>query len=374
MNTDHFTTTHRFIPADSRSIAMLPDESVDLVVTSPPYPMIQMWDDIFTQLCPDVGEALRQEDTFSAFILMHEELDKVWRECYRVCRDGAFVCINIGDATRTIGGSFQLYTNHTRIIASCIETGFDALPVLLWRKQTNAPNKFMGSGMLPAGAYVTLEHEYILIFRKGGKRLFSSADEKLKRMRSAYFWEERNTWFSDVWDFKGTRQHLGGDTLRKRSGAFPLELARRLIYMYSLYGDCVLDPFVGTGTSMIAAAMCGRNSIGIDLEEEFLPGIRDQLGTVPTEAQQFQSDRLSMHLEFAAKRAKENKPCGYTNSPHGFPVITKQETELLLRTPTSVRPAGDHTFEVSYENEGTTGKKKRTSTRSSKERRTPAIP
>jgi modification methylase len=353
MQTAHYTTNHRFITADARNFGHLPEESVDLVVTSPPYPMIRMWDEVFARLSPDAGEALRQEDAFSAFILMHEELDKVWRECYRVCRDGSFVCINIGDATRSVGNNFQLFTNHSRVIASCIETGFDTLPLILWRKQTNAPNKFMGSGMLPAGAYVTLEHEYILIFRKGGKRQFATAAEKKKRMESALFWEERNTWFSDVWDFKGARQHLDSDTLRKRSAAFPLELARRLIRMYSLYGDTVLDPFAGTGTTVIASALCGRNSIGIDIDSGFGPLVEEQFDRLPTDADTLQTDRINAHLAFTKKRAAENKACSHTNIPHGFPVMTKQETELLLRNVSAVTGNDDHTFQVAYTPEGT---------------------
>ena len=103
-----------------------------------------------------------------AFELMHAELDKVWDECFRVLKSGGFLCINIGEATRTVGNEFRLYNNSSRIVSHCTGLGMVNLPNILWRKQTNAPNKFMGSGMLPCGAYVTLEHEWILIFRKGG--------------------------------------------------------------------------------------------------------------------------------------------------------------------------------------------------------------
>lgn len=156
----------------------LPAESVDLIVTSPPYPMIEMWDEIFSDLNPLISEALNKLAGMQAYALMHQELDSVWDEVYRVLKEGRFVCINIGDATRTINGDFQLYTNHSRINNYLQQLGFSSLPAILWRKQANAPNKFMGSGMLPAGAYVTLEHEYILIARKGSKREFNKADEK----------------------------------------------------------------------------------------------------------------------------------------------------------------------------------------------------
>lgn len=117
---------------------------------------------------------------------MHQELDKIWSECYRVLKEGGIACINIGDATRTINNNFCLYTNHARIINYCLKIGFTNLPNIIWRKQTNAPNKFMGSGMLPAGAYVTLEHEWILIFRKGGKRQFKTEKDKVERRSSSF--------------------------------------------------------------------------------------------------------------------------------------------------------------------------------------------
>ena len=100
---------------------------------------------------------------------------------FRVLKNGRFACINIGDATRKIRDDFCLYPNHARILNYLLDIGFSALPDILWRKQANAPNKFMGSGMLPAGAYVTLEHEYILIVRKGSKREFKTEDEKENR-------------------------------------------------------------------------------------------------------------------------------------------------------------------------------------------------
>ncbi|HKK49024.1 MAG TPA: site-specific DNA-methyltransferase, partial [Alkalispirochaeta sp.] len=251
-------TTHRVIFESATSLPDLPDHSVDLVVTSPPYPMVAMWDEIFALQEPGIQSSLEANDGVGAFSSMHAVLDEVWRESARVLRPGGFVCINIGDATRTVGGDFRLYANHARITRAMERVGMHALPAIVWRKQTNAPTKFMGSGMLPSGAYVTLEHEYILVFRNGGKRSFASG-ERDHRRRSAFFWEERNQWFSDLWDLKGVRQRLQTDASRVRSGAFPFELAFRLINMYSLHGDTVMDPFVGTGTTMVAAVSSARN-------------------------------------------------------------------------------------------------------------------
>ena len=198
-------SSHKIIIGDARQLNSISDESVDLIVTSPPYPMIEMWDNVFSKLNPSIDDALKKNDGQKAFNLMHNELDKVWKECCRLLKPGCIACINIGDAVRTINGSFKMYSNHSRIINYMCNLGFDQLPDILWRKQTNAPNKFMGSGMLPACAYVTYEHEYILIFRKGEKRVFNNNGEKENRRASAFFWEERNVWFSDVWnDLKGT--------------------------------------------------------------------------------------------------------------------------------------------------------------------------
>ncbi|TFG58527.1 MAG: site-specific DNA-methyltransferase, partial [Spirochaetales bacterium] len=261
------STIHRYAGSDARDMTSLPEESVHLILTSPPYPMIQMWDEQFAALNPRIEAVLQREEGREAFELMHQELDKAWAESHRVLVPGGFICINIGDAARSTGGNFGLFPNHARILSSAGRLGFQVLPLILWRKQTNAPNKFMGSGMLPAGAYVTLEHEYILVLRKGGKRVFASQEDRRNRQESALFWEERNRWYSDVWDFKGARQALGTAGARSRSAAFPFELAYRLTCMFSCKQDTVLDPFLGTGTTMQAAAALERNSAGFELDE-----------------------------------------------------------------------------------------------------------
>ena len=171
---------HNIYFKSSQDMSDIPSDSVDLVVTSPPYPMISMWDTLFSEQNDSIDKALSDNKGLIAFELMHEQLDLIWNETWRVLKEGGFVCINIGDATRTINGTFMLYPNHSRIISGMLEIGFNSLPEILWRKQTNAPNKFMGSGMLPAGAYITLEHEYILIFRKGKRREFKTNKEKNK--------------------------------------------------------------------------------------------------------------------------------------------------------------------------------------------------
>lgn len=165
-------TEHRIITGNSNDMTGIADKSVNLIVTSPPYPMIEMWDEMFSSQDPTIGEAIATGNGMDAFEKMHHILDGIWTECDRVLEDNCFICINIGDATRSINDEFQLYSNHTRIINFFLSKGYCVMPDIHWRKQSNAPNKFMGSGMYPAGAYVTYEHEYILVFRKGGKREF----------------------------------------------------------------------------------------------------------------------------------------------------------------------------------------------------------
>lgn len=314
----------------------LADSSVQLVVTSPPYPMIAMWDEVFAELAPASRELLEAGRGFDAFEAMHGALDAVWAECARALSPGGFLCVNIGDATRSLGGELALYPNHARVIAAMLRLGLTPLPDILWRKPTNAPNKFMGSGMLPAGAYVTYEHEYILIFRKGGKRVFGGAARE-NRARSAFFWEERNLWFSDLWtDLRGAGQRLDREGLRARSGAFPLELPARLIAMYSAYGDTVLDPFVGTGTTMMAALASGRSSVGVERVAELAPVVGQGLRAAVALGQERARARLAAHEDFVRARLAAGKTLAHRSAVYELPVMTGQERALELLQPLDV--------------------------------------
>ena len=345
-------TKHKIIFNNSKNMRVIPSNSVDLVVTSPPYPMIKMWDDMFCSQNSSIKDALNKFSGSKAFELMHQELDKVWHGVYRILKNGGFACINIGDATRTLNGDFCLYSNHTRILHYLLKIGFKALPDILWRKQTNAPNKFMGSGMLPAGAYVTLEHEYILIVRKGTKREFGKEDEKRNRRESAIFWEERNFLFSDIWmDVKGTKQKLCDSENRSRSAAYPFDIAYRLINMYSAKGDTVLDPFLGTGTTMAAAMASARNSIGYEIDQSLKDTIYGIKSSIVSFSNQYVRNRIEKHIDFVAERIQSNGSLKHTNKFYGFPVITNQEKELILNDLTEVRNLDKNTMEVSYSEE-----------------------
>ena len=342
-------TTHKIIFKNSKKMDGLTDESIDLVVTSPPYPMIEMWDQIFAGQNQKIGEALKKKDGPSAYELMHQELDKVWDELYRVLKDGGIACINIGDATRTINNHFALYTNHSRIHTYMQKIGFSALPAILWRKQTNAPNKFMGSGMMPPGAYVTLEHEYVLLLRKGNKKEFKTNEDKKLRRESSFFWEERNIWFSDVWmDLKGTSQNLFDTKTRGRSAAYPFELPYRLITMFSIKGDTVLDPFFGIGTTMYAAMATARNSVGYEIDPKLRQQILSQSSGIVSFSNKRIEERLEKHLAFVDDRFKTKGKFKYTNDHYLFPVMTRQETDLTINELLDVHQMGSDSFEVSY--------------------------
>lgn len=332
-----FETQHKILIDDSRYIDSIKNSTVNLVVTSPPYPMIRMWDEQFGNLNSDIKKALESKNGDRAFSLMHKELDKVWKNISKILKDGGIACINIGDTTRKLDETFQLYPNHSRVIESFRDLGFEVLPNILWRKPTNSPTKFMGSGTIPPNAYVTLEHEHILIFRKNGTRNFQ--DSK-KRYESSYFWEERNKWFSDVWmDITGTLQKLENENLRERTAAYPFELVYRLIQMYSVYNDTVLDPFLGTGTTSMAAMVSGRNSIGIEIEPEFKKILEDKIDKLPNISKNIIENRIEKHKEFI-----KNKKCEkfkYQNTNYDFPVRTKQEKNMKFYTIKNIKKLPD---------------------------------
>ncbi|MFP8953208.1 DNA methyltransferase [Natrialbaceae archaeon A-arb3/5] len=336
-------TTHRVFVGDSRELSNVADESVELVVTSPPYPMIEMWDDLFAELDPTVGDALESGDGQRAFEAMHRQLDRVWDELERVLVDGGLVCLNVGDATRSLDDSFRVYPNHARILEAFESRGFDPLPDILWRKPANSAAKFMGSGTLPPNAYVTLEHEYVLVFRKGGdRREFEPGADR--RYEAAYFWEERNDWFTDVWtDVRGELQTLEveDDDLRERSAAYPLEIPYRLLCMYSTYGDTVLDPFWGTGTTTLAAMCAGRNSLGYELEEAFLDVFDERVDDVPALSHSIGRTRLERHREFVQQRREDGKTLEYEADHYETSVVTKMERSIRFREVTAIEDFAD---------------------------------
>jgi site-specific DNA-methyltransferase (adenine-specific) len=320
-------TTHEIRVGDARELAVEP-ESVDLVVTSPPYPMVEMWDDAFAAQDPAVETALADGDGEAAFDAMHALLDDVWSRVADALRPGGVAAVNVGDATRRIDGEFRLYPNHARITEALSAAGLTQLPGVVWRKPTNSANKFMGSGTLPTNAYATLEHEHVLLFRKGGPRSFPPNDED--RYASAFFWEERNVWFSDTWEIRGTGQGLSADDgRRERSGAFPLELPLRLVRMYSIRGDTVVDPFVGTGTTSLAAMLAGRSSIGVERDPDLAAAFAERADEATGLSRDHSRRRLRRHQEFVADNREH---ANYEATHYDTRVVTRSEREIRLST------------------------------------------
>ncbi len=332
-------TKHKFINSDSRKISEIKKDSVDLVVTSPPYPMVKMWDWMLDKESKDIADDNDYKD-------LSKILDSVWKEMSRVIKDGGIMAINMGDATRKNDKGFLLYSNAAPIINSCTKYGFTQLPGIVWSKPTNSPNKFMGSGMYPVKAYVTLEHEHILLFRKG-ERKFTEKESEIRK-ESAFFYEERNKWFSDIWTgVTGTKQKIKGLS-RERNAAYPLELPWRIINMFSIKGDTILDPFMGTGTTAMAAAALERNSISVDLKKDFVKAGKGRVLDGKKEANKRIEKRLDDHNVFVKENIKTKKSESHVNIKHNFKVKTKHEVNIIINRVKDIRKEGNDLL-VSYE-------------------------
>jgi len=330
-------TTHRVRVGDAREMA-LPDDAVDLVVTSPPYPMVEQWDDLFADLDPTVGDALARGDGPAAHAAMHDALAPVWAELARVLAPGGIAAVNVGDAARRVDEEYRLYPNRDRVVRALTDAGLSPLPDIVWRKPANASADFMGSGTLPPNAYVTLEHEHVLLFRNGDLREFPPNDDA--RYESAFLWEERNEWFSDLWtDLRGVDQTLDGDA-RERSAAFPFGLPYRLVAMFSTYGDTVLDPFWGTGTTALAALVAGRSSVGHELDASLVEAFADRAAAAPERSRSVAADRLAAHRAFVADHDGD---LGYEAEHYDTRVKTARERRFRLYEVTGVEGPAEGT-------------------------------
>ncbi len=256
-------TTHRLYRADSRDLSYLEDESVHLILTSPPYWNIKRYNDSQGQL----GHIADYEQ-------FHEELSKVWKECHRVLVEGGRLVCVVGDAckSRKEFGRHVIFPNHADIIVNCRKIGFDNLNPIIWHKMSNANfevnngTKFFGKPYQP-NAIIKNDIEFILMQRKPGS--YRKPTEKQKEM-SMINKEDYNEWFNQFWQITGA-------STKKHPAPFPEELANRLIRMFSFWGDTVLDPFVGSGTTMVAAMNAERNSIGVELDEEYCQMTRKRI-------------------------------------------------------------------------------------------------
>jgi len=258
------STHHKIIIGDSRTMTEVQDESVHLVVTSPPYWQLK-----------DYGHKnqIGFNDTYEDYI---NNLNLVWNECYRVLHPGCRLCVNIGDqfARSVYYGRYKIIPIRTEIIKFCETIGFDYMGAIIWQKVTTTNTTggatIMGSFPYPRNGIVKLDYEFILLFKKLGK---SPKPNKEQKERSKMTTEEWNEYFHGHWNFPGEKQN-------QHLAAFPEELSRRLIRMFSFVDDTVLDPFLGSGTTSLTAHHLQRNSVGYEINKEFLPVIKNKLGLV----------------------------------------------------------------------------------------------
>jgi DNA modification methylase len=251
-------TTHRLYNADSRDLSFLENGSVHLVVTSPPYWTLKKYRDQRSQL----GHIADYHNFLG-------ELDRVWRHCYRVLVPGGRLVCVVGDvclSRRRNKGEHTVVPLHSSIQEHCRDMGFSNLAPIIWHKIANAIYEAEGNGAGFLGkpyepnAVVKNDIEFILMLRKpGGYRSPSLAT----RILSVIPEKEHREWFQQIWT------GLTGASTKNHPAPFPLELAERLVRMFSFVGDTVLDPFLGTGTTAVASALWGRNSVGVEVDAHY---------------------------------------------------------------------------------------------------------
>jgi len=255
-------TNHKIIIGDSRNMSEIPEESVHLMITSPPYWQLKDYGN---------GKQIGFNDSYEEYI---NNLNLVWNECHMVLHKGCRLCINIGDqfARSVYYGRYKVIPIRTEIIKFFESAGFDYMGAIIWQKVTTTNTTggatVMGSFPFPRNGILKIDYEFILIFKKYGNPPKVSKDIKdLSKLTK----EEWNQYFTGHWNFPGEKQD-------KHLAMFPQELPRRLIKMFSFVGDTVLDPFLGSGTTSLAAKNLDRNSVGYEINEDFLTIIKGKIG------------------------------------------------------------------------------------------------
>lgn len=258
-------TTHRLLLGDARSLVGIESGSVHLIVTSPPY-----WN------LKDYPEARGQLGAVTNYEQFLGGLSKAWAECYRVLIPGGRLVIVVGDVclSRRATGRHRVVPLHADIQVGCRTAGFDNLAPIFWYKIANASYEAKGNGAgffgkpYEPNAIVKNDVEFILMERKPGPY---RKPDPATRLLSYLPVEDYKRWFRQVWD------DIQGESARTHPAPFPVELAERLIRMFGFVGDTVLDPFMGTGSTNLAAARSGRNSIGVDVDRTFVLGAERRL-------------------------------------------------------------------------------------------------
>ena len=260
-------TTHRLRLGDARDLSWIADGSVHLVVTPPPY-----W--TLKEYAPGNTDQMGHFKDYEHFL---SELDHVWRECARVLVGGGRICCVVGDVCipRKRGGRHYLVPLHSDIQVRARKLGLDCLQPIFWNKIANGVTEAEGNGAgfygkpYQPGGIVKNDIEYLLFLRKGGEYRTTPALQKALSMLSK---DEMKTWFRSVWsDVRGASTRDG------HPAPFPVEVAERLIRMFSFAGDTVLDPFAGTGSTSQAAIMSGRNSIANEIEAAYVAIARQRM-------------------------------------------------------------------------------------------------
>lgn len=265
------TTKHIIINGDCRNMAEIHDESVHLIITSPPYWQLKDY---------GTDDQIGFNHSYEEYI---NHLNLTWKECFRVLKKGCRLCINIGDqfARSTYYGRYKIIPIHTEIIKFCEIIGFDFMGQIIWQKtttmNTSGGASIMGSYPYPRNGIVKLDFEYILLFKKQGD---APKPTKEQKEYSAMTNEEWNTYFNGHWYFSGAKQD-------KHLAMFPEELPHRLIKMFSFPSETILDPFMGSGTTALAAKNLNRNSVGYEINPNFIPIIKEKIG----------GDDAFMHVE-----------------------------------------------------------------------------
>lgn len=251
----------KIIIGDSRRMLEVQDDSVDLIITSPPYWHIK---DYETSSQIGYGQDLHQ---------YLKDIYLVWEECFRVLRSGGRFCLNIGDqfARSVIYGKYKVIPIHAEFILQCEKIGFDFMGSIIWQKKTTMNTtggaSIMGSYPYPPNGMVEIDYEFILIFKKpGSSKKVSKEIKEISKLTK----EEWKQYFSGHWYFRGVKQI-------EHEAMFPEELPKRLIKMFSFKGDTVLDPFLGSGTTISVALELNRNGIGYEINRNFLKLIKNKI-------------------------------------------------------------------------------------------------
>lgn len=274
-------TDHKIIFGDSRNLSLIKDKSVQLIITSPPYWQLKDY---------EAENQIGFNDSYENYI---NSLNLVWQECCRVLSDGCRMCINIGDqfARSVYYGRYKVIPIRTEIIRFCETMGMDYMGAVIWQKtttmNTSGGGAVMGSFPYPRNGILKIDYEFILIFKKYGNPPTPTKEQKERSKLTKEEWKE---YFSSHWYFNGAKQS-------EHIAMFPEELPKRLIKMFSFAEETVFDPFLGSGTTSLAAKNLGRNSVGYEINKDYEQVIKDKLNV----------SQLSFLNDFSAEFITEEK-------------------------------------------------------------------